>query len=375
MRSNLPRTYCTVLFDNAYYFNPTHLKHKSVYSLLGIFGRYVEKKFIPFGTKYLSEAEPYLDQADSYNIRNGKKKNNLHGRLRRFVFSLQYSGVRQYFEQNQYIVAIAWNARSDIRYIFMTAARDAGAKTLYLELSPFPNAIAVDPNGINFLNSVPRCSSFYFAYEHEQGWEHLKNYISARVATKTDSEYAGIFDEPYIFVALQTEGDSQLVDFGGKYTTVRSYLEDICTASSQSANRRILVKEHPNSRNSLVNLTNDFPNVEIVNDMDTVELIQNADIVFTVNSSVGLESLILGTPVACSGQAFWDVEQLCYRAKNLDQLTSVMRQDSFEVNLELRNKFLSYLHNEYVIKLNWQADGVCRLPNTEISKVWKMLQD
>ena len=363
-----------MIFKIAYFFNPTHLKHKSVYSLLRIFERYSEKKFIPLGTKYLSEAERYLDQADSYNIRKGKKKNNLHGRLRRFVFAMQYSGVRQYFEDNRDIVAITWNGRSDIRYIFMSAARDAGARTLYLELSPFPNAIAVDPAGINFLNSLPRVSSFYYAYEHEHGWEHLKSYISARVALKNNNKRIGILDEPYIFVALQTEGDSQLVDFGGEYTTVEQYLKDICTASSQVTNRRILVKEHPGKRNSLAHLTNDFPNVEIVNDIDTVELIQNADIVFTVNSSVGLESLILGRPVACSGKAFWDIDGLCYKAKNLDQLIGVIRQDRFDFDPELRNKFLSYLNNEYIIKLNWQADGVCRLPPTELSKIRKMLQ-
>lgn len=364
-----------MIFKNAYFFNPTHLKHKSVYSLLGIFERYSEKKFIPLGTKYLSEAERYLDQADSYNIRKGKKKNNLHGRLRRFVFAMQYSGVRQYFEQNKDIVAITWNGRSDIRYIFMMGARDAGVKTLYLELSPFPNAIAVDTKGINFLNSLPRDSSFYYEYEHEHGWEHLKSYISPRVAVKTDSVRIGTLNKPYIFVALQTEGDSQLVDFGGEYTTVARYLADICTASSQLSDRRILVKEHPGSRNSVAHLTNNFPNVEIVNDLETVELIKNSDIVFTVNSSVGLESLILGKPVACSGKAFWDIEGLCHKAKNLDQLIEVMGRDRFDLDAELRNKFLSYLNHEYIIKLNWQADGVCRIPHTELSKIRKMLQN
>jgi len=361
------------MMNFATFFNPTNLKHKSVYSLLSIFESYRETKFTPLGTKYLQEAEPHLDQADSYNVRKGKKKDNLNARLRRYFFALQYSGIRQYFEKNNEQVAISWNARSDVRYIFMAAAQDAGAKTLFLELSPFPNAIAVDPKGINYLNSVPRNSSFYVNYQTDKGWEHLKDLMAPRVAHRTKVSALDLERESYIFVALQTEGDSQLVDFGGNYKNVSSYLKDICIASRCTGNRKVFVKEHPGSKISLADLAKDYSNVVIVNDIDTVDLIRNADLVATVNSSVGIESLILDKPVACSGMAFWDVDNLCYRPKNLDELKALFAQENFSLNTTLRDKFFAYLYNEYIIKLNWQANGVCRLPRSEIAKISNLL--
>lgn len=135
--------------NKAVFFNPTKIDHGSIACILSCFNKVRELKFTPLGLKYFAEARPYLDQTDSYNVRKGKNGKNLYGRLRRLFFAAQYSGIREFFENSDYDVAVAWNARSDVRYIFMQAAQDAGLRLLYLELSPFPNSIAVDANGIN----------------------------------------------------------------------------------------------------------------------------------------------------------------------------------------------------------------------------------
>lgn len=257
----------------------------------------------------------------------------------------------------------------------MQAARDAGVKTLYLELAPFPNAVAVDPCGINYLNTVPRDYSFYKSYaDKSDGWRYLEKYIAQRSAVSIDLSRQYLLDSPYIFVALQTEGDSQLVDFGGNYKTVSSFLTDVCLASSALASgRHILVKEHPGKKESLSDLVEQYPNVHIVNEFDTVQLIKGADLVLTVNSSVGLEAMILGRPVAASGLAFWSIPSIAYSAKNLSDLKDLFGAKSYEVDAEQRSSFLNFLDNEYYIHLNWQANGRCRIPDSQLQKVRKLL--
>lgn len=361
----------------AFFFNPTNLKHDSISCVLQIFDKVNELKVMPISLKYIDEAMSYLDQADSFNVRKGRKENGFFSKLRRFFFAMQYSGVRSFFENlgDADAVAVAWNARSDVRFIFMQAARDAGAKTLYLELAPFPNSIAVDPRGINYLNTVPRDRSFYQSYsDKSDGWRYLEKYIAQRSVVSVDTSRKYLLTSSYIFVALQTEGDSQLVDFGGNYKTVSAFLNDICLASCALApGRHVLVKEHPGKKESLAALVEGYPNVHIVNEFDTVQLIKGADLVLTVNSSVGLEAMILERPVAASGLAFWSVPSIAYSAKNLSELKDLFGANSFEVSADLRSAFLNFLDKDYYIHLNWQANGKCRIPEPQLQKIRKFL--
>lgn len=355
---------------NAVFYNPTKLLHKSIYAVLGSFTGFREWKFLPLSFAYLKEAKIHLDQADSLNIA-GRGKSYFSARIRRFFFALQYSGVRKYFENNLNSVAVAWNARSDVRFIFMEAAKDAGAKTLYLELAPFPNKIAVDPKGINYLNTVPRDKYFYERYTFaSDGWAYLKRYVAQRSVTEVAEGHHVLPTEPFIFVALQTEGDSQLKDFGGNYRTVESFLRAVCEASNSCGSaRKIYVKEHPGRKVSLAHLADGFPNIRIVNDEDTIDLISQAELVLTVNSSVGLEAMLMGRPVAAAGLAFWNIEGICYSVPSRRDLEVLFSYENFHVDEKLRDAFLSYLSNDYYVNLSWQADGVCKLPSSEKQKI------
>lgn len=355
----------------AAFFNPTKVNHGSIPCILLCFSIVKELRFTPLGLRYISDASRHLDQADSYNIRRGKNGKNFFAKIRRLFFAMQYSGFRSYLVKHHYEVAIAWNARSDVRFIFMQAARDAGLKLLFLELSPFPNSIAVDANGINYLNTVPRDLDFYVSYKDKSNnWFYLKKYIAQRAGNIVDATNVNLLKDPFIFVALQTEGDSQLVDFGGNYRTVASFLTDICMASnSLKAGRKILVKEHPGNKESLAHLIRGFPNVKLVNDVDTIDLIIKSELVLTVNSSVGLESMILGKPVAASGLAFWAIPKISYKAENFLELKYLFAMEKYEYDVDLRSAFLNFLDQEYFIHLNWQADGRCRIPPAELNKV------
>ena len=133
----------------AIFFNPTNLRISALKTILSVFDGYVEIKNGPLGLKYMKAGRAHAVQAISHK-RSAKKFKQY---IKKIVYAMQYSGFRHMFEKNPQVTAVIWNGRSGVRHIFIQAAKDAGVKTLFLELSPLPNSITVDPLGINFENS------------------------------------------------------------------------------------------------------------------------------------------------------------------------------------------------------------------------------
>ena len=353
--------------NKAIFFNPTKLSHLSIMACLNVFDSFQEKRTAPIGLKYLKQGLNYSQQASAAK----KPDFKIVSKLRALLHAMQYSGFRSYFEKFPGTVAVVWNGRSGVRFIFIQAAKDSGVKTLYLELSPLPNTITVDPVGINYLNVVPRSTQFYLNYARfDTKWRFILRFFAQRAQSAKTFSTDNITNSPYIFVALQSEGDSQLRDFGGNYRTVDAFFNAICSASEEINNdRKILIKEHPNCSIGAAEKAKNFKNIHIVNDLDTMELCKNADLVVTVNSSVGLQALFMEKPVAVAGDAFWGLEDLCYSAKDLDALKQLFSIVDYSSDDNLRNSFLNYLVDEYYIHLSWQADSLPSLPPSEKQKV------
>ena len=355
----------------AVFFNPTKLRYASIRSVLSIFDEYREIVHTPLSLTFFADGLSHVDQAASFR----SVRNKLISRIKAVIYAMQYSGFRDYFLKNPNSVAVVWNGRHGVRHIFIQAAKDAGVKTLYLELSTFPNSITVDCTGINYENSVPRHSDFFVKYEDDSfNWKYILKYFSQRSLTPPSQSKENLLVQPYIFVALQSEGDSQLRDFGGNFRTVDSFFDAVCEASQAAIGlRKILIKEHPDCSINATLKAKDYPNVEIVNHLDTIELCKNADLVLTVNSSVGLQAMFLEKPVAAAGNAYWSIDGICYRARSVEELKALFVQTFFDCDIPLRNSFLNYLINDYYVLTSWQADMLCSLPRNEQLKIKKLL--
>lgn len=113
----------------------------------------------------------------------------------------------------------------------------------------------------------------------------------------------------YIFVPLQVENDTQVI-INSKVSL--KTLIDYAVNYAKKEKLKVLIKPHPAERNNKIleyinSLVKD--NI-IVTNYNTVELIQNARTVITINSTVGLEALILNKSVIFLGDTFY---------KNFDQ--------------------------------------------------------
>ncbi len=95
-----------------------------------------------------------------------------------------------------------------------------------------------------------------------------------------------------------------------------------------------------------------------MNAEDTDVLISNAKSVITINSTVGLESIMKDKPVLVLGNAFYAIKGLCYRVERETDLLGKVQELSYPVR-SIKNAFFRYLREEYYMP------GNCKSPSLE----------
>jgi capsular polysaccharide export protein len=287
------------------------------------------------------------------------------------MLEVQYNGTRAYFEANQDIVGVAWNGLNGSRRVFMTAARDAGARTLYFELSPFAGCITVDPEGVNYENALPREISPYKLWlaadsRRQVSWRAAGDQIQQRRSAKPKVETSDNLPpltDPFLFVPLQVPGDSQLRLFGGRYKTVDAFVSSLVTCShALPAGWHIRVKEHPSAERSIAALLQSLPvnsSIYLDNATETFEQVRASRGVITVNSSVGLEAMFFDKPVIACGQSFWAIDGVAHRAADEAELAQLLREpERLSLDDSSRNAFMSFLTEVYYPRIAaFEAEG------------------
>ena len=272
------------------------------------------------------------------------------------VLKLQYNGARAYFAKRRGAVAVCWNGLNGTRRVFMQGAKHAGARRLFFELAPFPGRITVDPSGVNFANSLPRDIAPYLAWKTTApnvDWRRMRSQIQQRQAlTSTNSDAAlPALTDPFLFVPLQTPGDSQLRLFGGEFTTVERFIAALSEAAKHLPDGwHLRIKEHPTAPTSFAAMIRAAAphRIYLDNGNDTFAQVAASRGVVTVNSSVGLEAMFFDKPVIACGQCFWAIDGVAQTAANLPSLKKAF-QDANTLTLEpeSRDAFLSFLDQCY----------------------------
>ena len=284
--------------------------------------------------------------------------NPLIRRLKLALLAAQYNGSRAVFARNPQAVAVVWNGLNGSRRVFADAAKDAGARTLFFERAPLPGRVTVDPKGVNFANALPRDIGFYTAWLPRsgidpEGWRALRGQIRQRVAKDTNTEVLAPtgLSEPFLFVPLQVQGDSQLRLFGGVWRTVPDFIVMLCTASQALPHGwHLRLKEHPSGQPCAAAIIAAHPGARIIldNATDTFAQVAASQGVITVNSSVGLEAMWFDKPVIICGQAFWALEGVAISAPTLQSLQQcLIHPDHLAFDTTARAALLCYLDRVY----------------------------
>lgn len=279
-----------------------------------------------------------------------------------------YQFFKAYFEKNEVSLLVVWNGLPLPVAAAVAAARHLSIKLLCCENGYLPKTVVMDPVGVNAYNSlIGKTAEFYRQVDVSTDklrrifeTSLIPRQIRARHHAKLN-DMQTVLPDHYIFLPLQVHDDSQILIHSPRFKDMISLVE-ICADAVLQLNRRqktnykLVVKEHPSDygRIDYSQLRIKYPDVLFANFNNTDELIKNSSMVITVNSTVGIESLLYYKPVITLGNAFYNIPGVVYPLGMTENLAEVLAAIIANpgVDKELINRFLYYLRYEYLVAID-----------------------
>ncbi len=261
---------------------------------------------------------------------------------------------------------VVWNGFQTTKQSALTAAKLLGIKTAFIELGAIPNTLAVDPNGINYNNTLSgKPAEFFMAVPLDQEKVDALLYSSfdqrslrktATPVQEAEEDLAGL-PERFILFAMQVHDDSQVLMYSPRFHSMVDAVSYIDAALAQyriqtGDNLRLVVKEHPSDygRIDYSPLRDAMPEVVFLRRTPVRDLITRAAAVLTINSSVGIEALRYMRPVITLGDAFYNIPGMVRHLEAHESLTEALAETlARPVNTELITRFLCFLRYQYLV--------------------------
>ena len=291
-------------------------------------------------------------------------KGKYEGALYRFLLRLEIAWMALRIEallrNEQPDCLVMWNGAH--RYCqLLLALRRPGTRTFFFENGLLPDTTTLDSQGVNYRNSVPRIADFYRNYRAPDGAAQARLDLIPR---KPRNEGLVPIDLPerYVFIPFQDDRDTQVRLFSPWVGNMRQ-LFALGKRLAEECDLTVIFKEHPSSRESYPDLYRQVgERLLFANGNATQELIQSSTFVVTLNSTVGLEGLLLGKPVLTLGQAFFNIPGLVAHADSADELLMLVRRfPEWSLEPAVRDGFLRYMAAEYCIQGGWQSADTAQL--------------
>ncbi len=260
-----------------------------------------------------------------------------------------------YFSSHQIENLIIWNGQKQPNKTPYTVAKVLGINTHLFENGLLPKTTVLDPKGVNALNSLPRDAEFYKSWQPQE--LNLSQQLEVRENHKHRQSEGSqtALPQKYVFVPFQVPNDTQIICHSPWIQSMEDFygvLENALAALPQDV--LFVVKEHPTWPRSFSKLHHKNSRILFANDNNTQQLIEQAQAVVTINSTVGIESLLLEKQVITLGNTFLNIPGLVHHCDDISQFRSTLYNlEQLSNDAELRTKFLGYLQQEYLIAQRW----------------------
>lgn len=300
-----------------------------------------------------------------------EKQNSRKGRLRKqsywptfqrikaaeahILFAIYYSALKR----SQATHMVIWNGLKFRQCIAIKAADALNIPCLYMENGLLPGMTTLDGQGINFRNSVPRKTEFFEQLDTQTFVPKLLEQL-AKPLQNQFADKPKTLPKEYIFVPFQVNTDSQIVLFSPWIKNMMELVNYFANISSQLGDQmpHIVFKPHPacdQNYDALITQYSDHEKLHFDTQTPTPVLIQHANAVATINSTVGIESLLLNKKLITIGQAFYQLSGLTLNVDNQQALAeSLQTVQNWQPEQNLRIAFFNYLATEYQLAGRWQ---------------------
>lgn len=297
--------------------------------------------------------------------RERRVKRKYDGRLYRFLLHLELIWfalrAQALLDRERPQALVMWNGSHRYCQILLALLRP-GCETFFFENGLLPNTITLDRKGVNYRNSVPRDAAFFSNYNPlvESAFEDELELIPRK--PRHAGEMPITLPERFIFIPFQDDRDTQVRLFSPWIRNMRE-LFSLGEYLARETGMAVVFKEHPSSREDYPDLHRRVgEHVCFANGNPIQELIESSEYVITLNSTVGVESLLLGKPVLTLGQAFFNIPGLVMHADSAEEIVKLAKTfPDWPLSPLIRQNFLCYLTSEYCIKGNWREPDIDHL--------------
>lgn len=257
--------------------------------------------------------------------------------------------VEQTFAAHPHARALAFNGFLMPDAITLAISKALRRERLVLELGFFPGTTQVDVQGVNDDCTLPREPAFYEFADPEVPKDRPEQLV--RRPTKQKEEEQAVLPPDYVFVPMQVPSDMQILHHSPWIGSMVHFYEALLELADKNPRLHLVVKEHPSFPLSIRRKVRQHPRITFANHNETRALIEGARAVITVNSTVGLESLLLGKKVITLGRTYYNIPGLVLHAENNEQLEEQFsRLDTWEPDAVLRDQFIRYVYNVFLLR-------------------------
>lgn len=247
------------------------------------------------------------------------------------------------FLEKKHDVLVIWNGHRWLPSLMVLAAKSVSLKIVFVETGYFPNTFNMMLNGVNGASKLPSDSFFYLDYLRKLSLK--KRFKLKSLPPKKNNSFFKIL------LPLQVESDSQIILHKGRW--IESFESLLFHLSLLSFSREVefLVKPHPKSHLHSKEwfLKQSLPGFFTwMTDKNIDSILKEADAVMTINSTVGIEALMLLKPLVVLGNASYSVEDACLKVDKQDDLQEIVDQllEGWQPDKRVVQSVLSYQFNE-----------------------------
>ena len=260
------------------------------------------------------------------------------------------------FSQEKPDLLVIWNGKKLPNQTVVLAAQQLSIPIYYFENGLLPGTTTLDPNGVNQAASLPKDPAFYLAQSALVEMDFHAPKIEQRAAHRRRNQHGeSALPERFIFVPFQVPHDTQIACYSPWIPDMETFYDAVVKAVKELGDPQLKVvfKEHPTWHKHYTHLYHKDPIAMFANDNVTRDIMMDAEAVITINSTVGLEALLLNKKVITLGQACFNIENLVLHADNQSQLEAHLAAlSTWQMDYKLRNAFFNYLQNIYCVPGN-----------------------
>lgn len=240
------------------------------------------------------------------------------------------------------------NGENYMQAAIISWAKEKKINIIYTENGQLPNTFVIDTTGVNYKSSVPRDKYFFQNLSIPANYVTKKNLETRK--NKVESKDISL-PEKYYFVPFQVPTDTQVLLYSPWIKSMHEFYKLLeSSIGSLPDSYYFVVKEHPSSSIRYKSLHSKNKKIIFANGNNTQKLIENAVATITLNSSVGIESLILGKPVITLGNAFYNIDDLVTQASSEEKFKKLIEKpEELPYNKDLVSKFIWWLETEYLL--------------------------